>query len=105
VLKSIVLDNMTADERDLTLNEARLMTGIRHAKIIQLYEFFVYDNSLFIVMEYADGGDLGQRLEELKQAGSGFDEADLWYYLSQIVQGLSHLHHRRILHRDIKPAK
>jgi NIMA (never in mitosis gene a)-related kinase len=104
VLKSVVLDNMTPAEREVTLNEARLMTGIQHKHVVRLYESFIYDNSLYIVMEYADGGDLGQRLDELKRTRGGFDEADLWHYLSQIIQGLSHLHRRRILHRDIKPA-
>ena len=55
-----------------------------------------------IVMEYADGGDLLQKIFEYKKKGSQFKEEEIWDIFLQIVKGLSALHDLKILHRDIK---
>lgn len=53
-------------------------------------------------MEYADGGDLLQRIFEYKKKGSQFKEEEIWDIFLQIVKGLTALHDLKILHRDIK---
>ena len=55
-----------------------------------------------IVMEYADGGDLLQKIFEYKKKGSQFKEEEIWDIFLQIVKGLTALHDLKILHRDIK---
>ena len=52
-----------------------------------------------IVTEYANDGDLFKKLEENKC----IDEETLLFWLMQICFGLSYLHKKKILHRDIKP--
>ena len=58
---------------------------------------------LYIIMEYACGGDLSGAIKRHIAAGTHFPEEKLWSFLIQMTQGLQHLHSRRILHRDIKP--
>ena len=53
-------------------------------------------------MEYADGGDLLQKIFELKKRGIQFKEEEIWDIFVQIVKGLGALHDLKILHRDIK---
>jgi serine/threonine protein kinase len=53
-------------------------------------------------MEYADGGDLLQKIFDYKKKGSQFKEEEIWDIFLQIVKGLSTLHDLKILHRDIK---
>lgn len=58
-----------------------------------------------IVMEYADGGDLLQKIFDYKKKGLQFKEEEIWDIFLQIVKGLTALHDLKILHRDIKVQK
>ena len=55
-------------------------------------------------MEYADGGDLLQRINSLAKRKSRLSESDCWSYFIQILRGLQVLHDLKIVHRDIKCA-
>jgi NIMA (never in mitosis gene a)-related kinase len=60
--------------------------------------------TLCIVMEFADGGDLYQKILEHQKRGSNFSEREIWQVLCQMVAGLKALHDKNILHRDLKCA-
>lgn len=53
-------------------------------------------------MEYADDGDLYQRIVEHQKKSSTFKEQEIWSLFVQIVRGLRALHDLGILHRDLK---
>ena len=55
-------------------------------------------------MEYADGGDLQSKINQLKKTMRFMQEADIWSIFYQMVSGLHALHAKKIVHRDIKCA-
>ena len=72
--------------------------------MIAYKEAFFEDStsSLCIVMEYADKGDLMQKIEAHKKKGTYFPENELWSLAAQITNGLKALHDIQVLHRDLK---
>ena len=53
-------------------------------------------------MEYADDGDLYQKICDYKKQHLHFEEREIWKVLINIIQGLKALHAVNILHRDLK---
>ena len=92
----IKIKNQTTCKR--ILQEIDILRSLDHDNIIKIYEIFDNKKYIFIVMEFANSGDL---LYYLKKNGK-FEEKDFLPILKQIIQSLNHLHSKRILHRDIK---
>ena len=71
---------------------------------------FFEESVLFIVFEWAAGGDLKKVIREAAGADkpgskpSRLDEAVIWSYFSQMAEGLRYMHDLRMMHRDMKPA-
>ena len=59
-MKKVKLQKLTAKEKENALNEVRILASINHPNVIGYKEAFFEDstNSLCIVMENADGGDV-----------------------------------------------
>ncbi len=93
--KSYMKDDFS---RKKVFQEVYILKKIRHANVIRLLEVFEGPKQLFIVMEYASGGDL---LKYVKKKGR-LSEPEARGILRQILFGLGHIHARGVLHRDIK---
>jgi len=101
VMKSV--DSLEPQQQKAAAAEVMMLASLKHPYIIRYYRSFVSKSSLAIVMEYAEGGDLQNRIKETKQAGRLFPEPQVRRWLAQTVLGLKYLHGRSILHRDLKP--
>ena len=103
VIKQITLEGMDDEEKRETFNEAKILKKLDHPNIIKFKEVFLQRQpkpALNIVTEYADGGDLGQKIEKQKKVP--FSEAQILDYITQICLALQHIHKKKIIHRDLK---
>lgn len=58
VLKKIDINNLKEKHRKNAVKEVEILKKVRHENIIKYFNSFLEDSSLYIVMEYAAGGDL-----------------------------------------------
>eukprot|EP00930_Biecheleria_cincta_P042653 TRINITY_DN29348_c0_g1_i1.p1 TRINITY_DN29348_c0_g1~~TRINITY_DN29348_c0_g1_i1.p1 ORF type:complete len:598 (-),score=83.21 TRINITY_DN29348_c0_g1_i1:99-1814(-) len=86
------------------LNEYEVLKGLRHPNIIRCHGYFweFGSQSLYIVLEYANRGDLHTELQTRKRLGRQFGDDEVWDILAQCLLGLVHIHSKGIVHRDIK---
>ena len=57
-IKRIEKSNLQEGQIERILTEVRLMSAIKHRHVIRLFEVFETNKYLFMVLEYAEGGDL-----------------------------------------------
>ena len=105
-LKKVKIKNLSLKEKQNALNEVRILASVNSPFVISYKESFIdeKDQTLCIVMEYADEGDLFQKITLYKKLHVTFDENDVWKIFIQITKGLHDLHEFNILHRDLKSA-
>ncbi|XP_065876002.1 serine/threonine-protein kinase SAPK7 [Euphorbia lathyris] len=72
--------------------------SLRHPNIIRFKEVVLTPTHLAIVMEYAAGGEL---FERICNAGR-FSEDEARYFFQQLISGVDYCHFMQICHRDLK---
>ena len=105
-LKSVYLQKLNKKEQQNSVNEVRILASVNHPNVIGYKEAFwdEKDNSLNIVMEYADDGDLQTKINKMRKERTRFEENLIWSYSIQMIEGLKALHDKNIMHRDLKSA-
>lgn len=81
-------------------HEIELLQGLQHPNIVQYLGTSADDHNLNIFLEYVPGGSIAEMLKSYNT----FPEALIKNFVRQILAGLSYLHNRDIIHRDIKGA-
>ncbi|XP_074263065.1 serine/threonine-protein kinase SAPK2-like isoform X2 [Silene latifolia] len=71
---------------------------LKHPNIIKFKEVLLTPTHLGIVMEYAAGGEL---FERISNAGK-FREDEARFFFQQLISGVSYCHSLQICHRDLK---
>ena len=80
--------------------EARILSQLRSPYIANLIEWNQDAGVHYIALEFVEGGDLGQWLE---QRGGRLHEHEALAIVAEVCRGLSDAHALGIVHRDIKP--
>eukprot|EP01012_Entosiphon_sulcatum_P067632 TRINITY_DN9740_c0_g1_i1.p1 TRINITY_DN9740_c0_g1~~TRINITY_DN9740_c0_g1_i1.p1 ORF type:complete len:388 (-),score=88.43 TRINITY_DN9740_c0_g1_i1:165-1328(-) len=101
IAKSLRLGQLTERDRRNAFQEAEILQRCRHPNIIAFVDAFTHSNVLYIIQEYADGGDLLRAINAQAQIGY-FSERRVKIITAQLCMGLRYLHGRKVLHRDLK---
>ena len=99
-LKKIPLEIMNDPQKIEALsNEILISSGVENENLVKILDLTYIDKDKYIVYEFCNGGDLRRYLRYFKR----FEEIHVQYFMSQILNGLSELHNKKIIHHDIKP--
>jgi serine/threonine protein kinase len=79
--------------------EAEAIARLRHPNIVSIYGVGEVPGGLFLILEYADGGSLRERMR-----GEPLNPHLAAKLLEPIVRAVMHAHRHGVIHRDIKPA-
>ncbi|KAL9658660.1 hypothetical protein ABK040_006196 [Willaertia magna] len=79
--------------------EIEIQSHLRHKNILRLYGYFYDKLKVYLILEYAAGGELYKLLKKVNR----FNENDTAKYILSLAQALKYCHDRNVIHRDIKP--
>jgi serine/threonine protein kinase/tetratricopeptide (TPR) repeat protein len=80
--------------------EAEALRKLNHPSIVKVLATAAENDRQYIIMEYVDGGSLGDRMEETPQ----MPVQDILNIALDLSDALTRAHRLHIIHRDIKPA-
>ncbi|CAF3093603.1 unnamed protein product [Rotaria socialis] len=83
--------------KELIVSEIRVMKDCRFRSIVNFLDCYLRPNELWIVMEYMNGGQLTQMVEQ-----TILDEGQMAAVTKECLEALQFLHSKNIIHRDVK---
>lgn len=108
-----ILPKLAKNERfvRMFLDEAKLSLHLSHTNCVQVFDLGLADGTYFIVMEFVDGVNLKNIIDEARAKNRAIPVEQAVYVCLEICKGLAHAHrkkdqqghHLAIVHRDISP--
>lgn len=86
-------------DRPQHLAELEALSGLRHPRLVALYDAGTHGDQAFVVQQLIDGEPLSRRIARGKLTVDATVEIG-----AQLARALAHVHANRVIHRDVKPA-
>uniref|UniRef100_A0AAQ5XNM2 non-specific serine/threonine protein kinase n=1 Tax=Amphiprion ocellaris TaxID=80972 RepID=A0AAQ5XNM2_AMPOC len=98
ILTGREVSSKTLKEQKQLFREVRIMKTLNHPNIVQLFEVIETEKTLYLIMEYASGGEVFDYLV----AHGRMKEKEARAKFRQIVSAVHYCHQKNIVHRDLK---
>eukprot|EP00042_Codosiga_hollandica_P050089 m.591437 g.591437 ORF g.591437 m.591437 type:complete len:1419 (+) comp58016_c0_seq1:169-4425(+) len=92
-------DLRTKNMIDQVMNERDILQFAQNPFLVTLYCSFASKESLYMVMEFAPGGDLASLLKSVYC----MEEKTARRYVAETILAIEYIHEYGIIHRDLKP--
>lgn len=80
------------------IQEAMQHSTLQHPNVIRLFDYFIQEDKIFLILEYAQHGNLFRMMRKTKMT-----EELIHKYFTQTVNALIYVHSKKLIHRDLKP--
>nr|AMN16533.1 serine/threonine-protein kinase Atg1 [Bursaphelenchus xylophilus] len=100
-VKAILKKNLNK-AKDLLKKEIKILnelSSLKHENLVSLLDCVENTTSVFLVMEFCNGGDLSDHL----QANGVLEDVVIQHFFKQIAKSLEAINKKGIVHRDLKP--
>lgn len=97
---------------DMFKEEAKIAVNLNHGSVVSIYDFGIERSQFYLVMEYVEGRNLRQVLNELKKRNQQFSIEQIVYMMKEVAAGIDHAHRLidgttgkplNLVHRDMSP--
>lgn len=97
---------------DMFKEEAKVAINLNHSNVVSIYEFGIEKGQFYLVMEFVEGRNLRQILNELKKSNKTVSTEQAVFIVKEAAAGLDHAHRctdsksgkpLNITHRDMSP--
>ncbi|KAJ0982432.1 hypothetical protein J5N97_010687 [Dioscorea zingiberensis] len=89
----------SAGLNDQFMTEVNAMRRLSHPNIIRLHEVMATRSKIYLIMDLAPGGEIGELIEKRGK----LPESTARRFFQQLISALHYCHSRGVSHRDIKP--
>lgn len=100
VVKTVVKPAHWDNER-LT-HEAEIMRNLDHPHILRLFGWAQDHSSMYMIMEYCEGGELLEAVKKCRQKYIDMSEAWASTVIRQILEAIAYCHGKGVVHKDLK---
>ncbi|XP_040262316.1 serine/threonine-protein kinase 10 [Bufo bufo] len=94
-----VIDTKNEEELEDYMVEIDILATCNHPNIVKLLGAYYFENKLWILIEFCQGGAVDAVMLELDR---GLTEAQIQAVCRQMLEALVYLHSMKIIHRDLK---
>lgn len=100
VLKTLNPRQQSEKATSRFLREAKILSQLNHPHIVTIYDFGIWNENMFIVLEFLEGTNLQNIIENKGTLSTAW----IMTILPQILDALQSAHQAGIVHRDLKPS-